>query len=151
VDGATVIYAGANRGTHAVKVEKAGDGFAARELWNNPELAPQYNTPVVQDGLLFGLSNRGQLFCLNAQTGATAWVDETERDRGGFGPIVSAGSVLLALPSSGELVVFKPSDKKYEELAKIKVTEGSTYAFPVLAGNRIFVKGEDSLALLTVE
>lgn len=151
VDGSTVIYTGANRGTHAVKVEKQGDGFAARELWNNPELAPQFNTPVLQDGLLFGLSNRGQIFCLNAQTGATAWVDETPRDRGGFGPIVSAGSVLLALPSSGELTVFKASDKKYEELAKIKVAEGSTYAFPVLAGNRIFVKDQDALTLWTIE
>ena len=151
VDGQTVIYTGAGRGTKAVKIEKQGDGFAARELWSNPELAPQYNTPVLQDGLLFGLSNRGQFFCLNAQTGQTAWVDETPRDRGGFGPLVNAGSVLLALPSSAELIAFKPSDKKYEELARIKVAEGSTYAFPVIAGKRIYVKDQDSLALLVIE
>jgi outer membrane protein assembly factor BamB len=151
VDGQTVIYTGAGRGTKAVKIEKQADGFAARELWSNPELAPQYNTPVLQDGLLFGLSNRGQFFCLNAQTGQTAWVDETPRDRGGFGPLVNAGSVLLALPSSAELIAFKPSDKKYEELARIKVAEGSTYAFPVIAGNRVYVKDQDSLALLVIE
>lgn len=150
VDGQTVIYTGANRGTHAVKIEKQGDGFAARELWSNPDLACQYNTPVLHDGLLFGLSNRGLLFCLNAQTGQTAWVDETPRDRGGFGPLVDAGAVLLALPSSGELIVFKPSDKQYEELARIKVADGSTYAFPVVAGNRIYVKDQDSLALWTL-
>jgi outer membrane protein assembly factor BamB len=151
VDGQTVIYTGAGRGTKAVKIEKQGDGFAARELWSNPELAPQYNTPVLQDGLLFGLSNSGLFFCLNAQTGQTAWVDETPRDRGGFGPLVNAGSVLLALPSSAELIAFKPSDKKYEELARIKVAEGSTYAFPVIAGNRVYVKDQDSLALLVIE
>lgn len=151
VDGSTVIYTGAGRGTRAVKIEKQGDGFVARELWSNPDIAPQYNSPVLQDGLLFGLSNRGQLFCLNAQTGATVWVDETARDRGGFGTLVSAGSVLLALPSSSELIAFKPSGKKCEELAKIKVAEGSTYAYPVIAGNRIFVKDQDGLALWTIE
>jgi outer membrane protein assembly factor BamB len=100
---------------------------------------------------LFGFSNRGLFFCLNARTGQTAWVDDTPRDRGGFGPIVDAGAVLVGLPSSGELTVFKPSDKKYEELARIKVADGSAYAFPVLAGKRIFVKDQDSLALLAIE
>ena len=151
VDGSTVIYTGAGRGTRAVQIAKQGDGFAVTELWSNPDLAPQYNTPVLQDGLLFGLSNRGLLFCLNAQTGETAWVDETPRDRSGFGPIVSAGTVLLALPSNSELIAFQPSGKGYEELARIKVSEGSTYAHPVPAGNRIFVKDENSLTLWTIE
>jgi len=151
VDGQTVFYAGAGRGTRAVKIEKQGDGFAAQELWSNPEMAPQYNTPVLQDGFLFGLSNRGLFFCLDAQTGQTAWVDETPRDRSGFGAIVSAGSVLLALPSSSELIVFKASGKQYEELAQIKVAESSTYAHPLVAGNRIYVKDEDALTLWTIE
>lgn len=151
VDGSTVIYTGAGRGTRAVQIAKQGDGFAVTELWSNPDLAPQYNTPVLQDGLLFGLSNRGLLFCLNAQTGETAWVDETPRDRSGFGPIVSAGTVLLALPSNSELIAFQPSGKGYEELARIKVSEGSTYAHPVPAGNRVFVKDENSLTLWTIE
>ena len=112
VDGQTVIYTGAGRGTKAVKIEKQGDGFAAKELWSNPDLAPQYNTPVLNDGLLFGLSNRGNLFCINAETGQTAWTDETSRDRSGFGAIVDAGSVLLALPSNSELIAFAPSDKR---------------------------------------
>lgn len=151
VDGQTVIYTGAGRGTRAVKIEKQGDGFAARQLWSNADLAPQYNTPVLQDGLLFGLSNRGQFFCLDAQTGQAAWVDETPRDRGGFGTLVSAGSVLLALPSSSELIVFKASGKQYEQLANVKVADGSTYAYPVVAGNRIYIKDQDSLTLWGLE
>ncbi len=111
VDGQTVIYTGQGRGTKAVKIEKQGDGFAAKELWSNAELAAQFNTPVLKDGLLFGLSNRGNLFCLNAQTGQTAWTDTNPL--GGFGAIVDAGSVLLALPENPELIVFKPDGKEY--------------------------------------
>jgi len=151
VDGQTVIYTGAGRGAKAVRIEKQGDGFAAKELWSNPELAPQFNTPVLKDGLLFGLSNRGNLYCINARTGKTAWTDETSRDRSGFAAILDVGSCLLALPSSSELIVFKPSDSEYSELAKIKVAEAESYAHPVISGNRIFVKDQESLTLWTIE
>ncbi|GAI36480.1 unnamed protein product, partial [marine sediment metagenome] len=140
VDGQTVIYTGAGRGTKAVKIEKQGDGFTAKELWSNPELAPQFNTPVLKDGLLFGLSDRSNLFCINAKTGQTAWTDSTPRGRGGFAAIVDAGSVILALPSNSELIAFKPSGKEYAELARIKVSDTPTYAQPVIAGNRVFIK-----------
>jgi outer membrane protein assembly factor BamB len=150
VDGQTVIYAGARRGTKAVKVEKQGEGFVAKELWSNSELAPKYNTPVLKDGLLFGLSDRGRLFCINAENGQTAWTDTTSRGRG-FAAILDAGSCLVALPSNSELVALKPSDKQYEELALIKVSETPTYAHPVIAGNRIIVKDRDAVTLWTVE
>jgi len=151
VDGQTVIYTGSGRGAKAVKIEKQGDGFEAKELWSNPDLGPQFNTPVLKDGLLFGLSNRGNLYCINAQTGQTAWTDTTPRDKSGFGAIVDVGSCLLALPSSAELLVFKPSDKQYEELAKIKVAATAVYAHPVVAGNRIFVRDQDAVTLWTIE
>jgi outer membrane protein assembly factor BamB len=151
IDGQTVIYTGAGRGTKAVKIEKQGDNFAAKELWSNAELAPQFNTPVLGDGLLFGMSNSGNLFCINAKTGQTAWTDTTQRDRGGFMAIVSAGSCLMALPSSSELIVFKPSGEGYSELAVIKVSETPSYAHPVIAGNRIFIKDQDTVTMWVVE
>ena len=72
-------------------------------------------------------------------------------DRGGFGAIVAAGSVLMALPSSGELVVFAPVDDKFTELARIKVADTPTYAYPVIAGNRIFVKDQDAVTMWMIE
>jgi outer membrane protein assembly factor BamB len=150
VDGQTVIFAGSGRGTKAVRVEKQGDGFAAKELWSNDQVAPQFNSPVLKDGLLFGLTDKGYLFCLNAKTGQTAWTDATKRG-GAFAAVLDAGSVLLALPSNSELIVFKPADKQYDEVARIKVADSATYAHPVVAGNRIFVRDLDTVALLTIQ
>jgi len=150
IDGRTVIYMGAGRGIKAVKIEKKGEGLAASELWSNPDIAPQYNTPVLRDGFLFGLSDRGNLFCVDARTGKTAWIDETSRDRGGFGATVDVGSCLLVLPSSSELIVFKPSEKAYAEVAKVKVSDTPIYAHPVMAGNRIIVKDQETVAMLTI-
>ena len=151
VDGQTVIYTGKGRGTKAIKIEKQGDGFTAKELWSNPQLAVQFNTPVLKDGLLFGLSDSGNLFCINAQTGQTAWADTTQHGRGGFAAIVDVGSCLLALPSSSELIVFKPDSKQYGEITRYKVSDTPIYAHPIISGKRVFVKDQDSVAMWIVE
>ncbi|MCX5644226.1 MAG: PQQ-binding-like beta-propeller repeat protein [Phycisphaerae bacterium] len=151
IDGQTVIYTGKGRGAKAVKIAKKGDGFEATELWSNADLAPQFTSPVLRDGLLFGLSDKGNLYCLDAKTGKTDWTDATARDRQGFTSIVDGGSCLVALPSSSEMVVFKPDGKQYEEIAKIKVSDTPIYAHPVLAGNRIFIRDAESVALLAVQ
>ncbi len=151
IEGETVIYTGSGRGTFAVKIERQADGFTAKELWINPELAPQFNTPVLKDGLLFGLTDRGNFFCINAKNGQTAWKDESQRDRSGFAAIVDVGPVILALPSSAELFVIGPTAEAYAELAKIKVSDTPVYAHPVLSGRRIFIKDQETLTLWTIE
>ena len=150
VEGQTIILCGQGRGTRALKIEKQGDGFAAKELWSNPENSVQFNTPVLKNGLLFGLSQRGNFFCVSAETGKTVWVDPTG-GRGGFGSIVDAGSVLLALTSKADLIALAPSDKQYTEVANLKLSDKATYAYPVLAGNRVFVKDQDSVTLWAIE
>jgi len=150
VDAQTVIYTGQGQGTKAVKVEKQNDGFAAKELWSNTQLGTGFNTPVLKDGLLYGLSDRGSLFCLNAQTGQTAWTDTATR-KDNFGAILDAGSVIFALPSDSQLIVFKTSDKEYTEVARFKVADTPIYAHPVIAGNRIFVRDQETMALWTIQ
>ncbi|HEY3283565.1 MAG TPA: PQQ-binding-like beta-propeller repeat protein, partial [Armatimonadota bacterium] len=73
VDGQTVICSG-----RAFTIEKQGDVLAAKELWKG-EAPSQFNTPVLRDGLLYGLSGRRNLFCVDAKTGAVAWTDPTPR------------------------------------------------------------------------
>ena len=150
IDGDMVIYTGQDRGAKAVKIEKQAKGFVVKELWSNPELGVQFSTPVLKNGLLFGLSDKGVFFCLDAKTGKTDWTDTVKRG-GNFAAILDAGSVILAMPSTSELIAFKPSDKEYTELARIKVADTPTYAHPVIAGNRVFVKDQETVALWTLE
>jgi hypothetical protein len=70
---------------------------------------------------------------------------------GGYGTIVDAGSVLLALTPAGQLVVFEPSAKELKVVATYKVGEGSTHAYPVVAGNRILTKDRDALTSWSAE
>ncbi len=178
VDGQTLIYAAG--GTTAEKVSLTADGLQTEKLWTNPEATVMFNTPVLRDGLIYGLTGTNNVFCVRAQTGETAWTaplsatatpqpkpepkpeakQEPGRGRGGrggrgggggYGSIVDAGSVLFGLTPAGDLVVFEPNEKEYKQLATYKVAAGKTYAYPVIAGKRIFVKDETALTLLMAE
>ncbi|TWT30502.1 outer membrane biogenesis protein BamB [Posidoniimonas corsicana] len=177
-----VIYAGPTRGTTAEKITKANGELTAEPVWKNTDNSLQFNSPVLRDGMLYGLSNLGSLFCVNAQSGDTAWTaplakptaesaeqaeereqpEEGDRRRrrgrrgrrgggGGYGSVVDAGSVMFALSPAMELVVFKPTAEAYEELARYKVSDSATYAYPVVAGKRVYIKDADSVILWAIE
>lgn len=150
VDAQTVLIAGSDRGVKAVRFEKQGDKLAAKELWHNTDNSVQFNSPVVKNGLVFGISNRDALFCLDAKTGKTNWTAPIKGARG-FGSVVDAGPVLITLTPAAQLVVFEPSDSGFKQVATYKVADSPTYAYPVVAGNRVFVKDNDSLTLWTIE
>lgn len=146
VDGSTVIISGT-----AFTVEKTGDKFEAKQLWKD-QGPHQYSTPVVADGRIYGLTGMGRnakLYCQDVKTGKVLWEDSTSR--GECGTVVDAGSVLLELSSDSNLVVFKPSAKDYEEVAKYKVADTPIWSCPVVVGNRVFVKDRDSLILWVIE
>jgi len=154
IDGQTVLFSGSGRSTKAVKVEKSGDTFAAKELWSNKDSAVIYNTPVVRGKVVFGLTGRDSLFAVETESGKTAWTAPVKGGGGrirGYGSVVDAGTVLVSLTPAGELVVFEPSDKEFKQVASYPVADGWTYAYPVLDGNRVFIKDKDAVTLWTVE
>src|SRR5205085_9840053 len=63
IDGDKVIYAGQGNGTVALKVEKEGDKFTTKELWKQAKGPHQYNTPVLRDGLIFGVNPNRNIYC----------------------------------------------------------------------------------------
>lgn len=180
VDGQTVYVAGPNRGITAFQFSREGDGLAASEKWRNDEVETtlMYNTPVLQDGKLYGLSNRNDLFCVNAENGSQAWTNplsgaaEPESrppsappegrggrrrggrgggGRGGYGSIVTAGTALMGLSPASELVVFQADGSAFSEIARYKVSESPTYAYPVPVGDRILVKDQQAITMWSLK
>ncbi len=179
IEGSTVIFGGTTRGTKAMKIEKQDDKYAAKELWTNKDNSVIYNTPVIKNGLLFALSSSDNLFCINLDSGKTAWASPVMpkpqtpatlpaekgppakgpptkggrgmRAGGGYGNIIDAGSVLFVMTPKSPLIVFESSDKEFKQIASYKIGEGDTYAYPIVDGNRIFIKDKDCVTLWTVE
>ena len=149
IDGQTIYYTGQGTGSKAVKISKKGDEFTYEELWSNTESGTTFNTPVLKEGFLYGMNSQGHIFCIDVKTGKTTWTGSETFNR--FGSIVDAGQVLFALSSQSELAVFEPNEKEYKQIAKYKVADSEVYAYPIIAGNRIYVKDQNSLILWTID
>jgi outer membrane protein assembly factor BamB len=149
VEGDTITFSGSGRGMKAFKIEKKGDSFTPKEVWSNKENSTGYNSPVIKKGHIFGLASNDTLFCVNAETGKTAWT-HTLQGRRGYGTVVDAGSVLMAMTPTSGLVVFEPSEKEYTELASYKTVGANVHAYPIVTGNRIYIKDQNSVILYTV-
>ena len=92
VDGDIIYHSGPGGNVKAYKLQKEGDKITHKELWSNPEVSLSFSTPVLKDGMLFGVTGTSQFFCIDAQSGKTAWIGP--RDTGG-----GYGSVLAARPA----------------------------------------------------
>jgi len=165
IDGSTIIYAGASRGVIAVKLTKNGGKITGTELWSNRDNSVRFSSPMLSQGLVLGLNQDNELFCIDATTGKTAWATPIapggsqeapvggRRRRGpsGFGSVLEAGSVVMALTQSSDLIVFEPDAKSFVELARIKVADAPTLAYPIISGDRMFIKDQNSIALLNLD
>jgi outer membrane protein assembly factor BamB len=149
IDGQLIYYTGQGNGTKALRVTKEGDKFIAKELWSNPEIGAKWNTPVLKDGFLYGFTDQRKIYCLDASTGKTAWLDNTVTSD--FATIVDCGSAIIGFPSTGNLIVLKPDPKAYTQVVKYKLSETPVFAFPVIAGNVIYVKDAESLMMYKTE
>jgi outer membrane protein assembly factor BamB len=145
IDGQTIYFSGQGSGMKAIKVEKSGNDYVTKELWSSTEVGAKWNTPVLKDGFLYGFTDQKRIYCLNAATGQTAWIDNTVNSD--FASIVDCGSVLVGLPSTANLIVLKPEKTAYSEVVKYKVSETPVYSFPVISGNLIYIKDAESLIL----
>jgi len=136
------VFASAGYGTPCVML--APDG---KVLWENKDMMPHMNTPVYDQGYLYGTSGQGEspgeLVCLDAKTGAAAW-KQTGFEAGG---VVAVDGVLLAVVGkTGEVAMVKLNPKVYEELGRFTPVGGRSWTPPVIADGKLFIRNEKVLA-----
>ena len=103
------------------------------------------STPLVKGQNLIGFSEkrRGQYFCLDATSGDILWTGDGRE--GENAALVDVGSVILALNTASELVVFTAETEDYDELARYEVADSPTWAHPVVSGRTVYIKDETHL------
>ena len=148
--GDVVIYTGGSTGVKAFKVEKTADGFAAKDHWVNDQFGSNFSTPVVKNDRVYGIAERGTLFCLDAKDGKALW-NKPGLASGGYGWVVDAGPVLAVLNSRCDLTVFKDSPAAFEQVAQFRAGDGQTYAAPIFTPGRIYVTEQGEVAALGLE
>jgi outer membrane protein assembly factor BamB len=145
-----VIVSGENKGTFALRVTKQGAAWQAVEAWKNPEISMYMSSPVLVGDTLYGLShrNKGMFFALDAATGKTRWTSPPRQ--GDNAAIISAGQVLFMLTSEGKLIVAEASPAAFKPVRTWEVASSATWAHPVVLGDRVLIKDQQSLALVKI-
>jgi outer membrane protein assembly factor BamB len=148
--GETLIVSGNQQPVVAFTVERSGDRFVTEDVWENADASMRMSNGVIAGDVLFGLSTRasGQYFAIDARSGKTLWASEGRQ--AGNAAISRWGDLVFSLEDDGELLVLRGVAAGFDPLRRYRLTESPTWAQPVIAGERLFVKDESSLALWTL-
>lgn len=116
------------------------------EVWKEDEsLSAHFNTPVVRDGILYGIDGRqeagGRLRCVEWKTGKVRWTKE------GFGcaSVTLVGDRLWMLTEGGELVVAEATPEGYREKTRAAVLQATVRAHPAFSGGRLYARDDKKL------
>ena len=148
ISGDTVTVASTSIGTLKFRIVKDGAGFKAVPVWAALPIKTVIGSPVLFGDHLYtlGAGARADLVCLDFATAAQTW------SQSGFGDYASLTVVndkILALNSTGELILLKANPAKYEELGRAQIC-GKTWASPAYADGRIYVKDDAHLTALAL-
>jgi outer membrane protein assembly factor BamB len=120
-------------------------------------LKTHWNTPVLQNGYVYGSSGRNagdaQLVCVNWNTGVVGWSE------GGLGRASTTlvDGHLLVLGEYGDLVLARATAEKYDELSRVRPVDAASgrellvapcWAAPVIARGLLFVRGNGRVVCL---
>ena len=147
--GTHLIVSGTRQGTHAYTLARAGGKWQTAEAWKNAEVAMYMSTPVLADGILYGLSSRkkGQIVAVDAATGTLKWA--TEGRAADHASILLTPAHVLLLTTGGELVLARRSPSKYEEERRYSVADSATWAVPVVLADGLIVRDATGVMRLT--
>ena len=132
----------------AVRMDDLGDGSGARVAWkyDGPEV-PQEPSPILVDDLLYIVSNRGDVACLEAATGQPVW---SERIGGNYvaSPIHADGRLYFS-STQGETTVLR-AGRAFEVLAANTLDDGFM-ASPAVAGKALILRTKTHLYRIETE
>ena len=149
--GDTLIVSGYQKPMVAFRIARQQDRWSTEQVWENAEVSLYMSDAVLSGETLVGFSQRrsGQFFALDARTGKTLWTSAPRQ--GTNAAFVSAGEFWFALKDDGELIASRWKTSAFEPLRRYTVATSATWAQPVIAGNRVFIKDLSTLALWTLD
>jgi outer membrane protein assembly factor BamB len=107
------------------------------------------STPVVADGVIYGLSDkrRGHFVALDVATGAVRWT--TEGREGEHASVLLAPKHLIILTNANRLVVARRGTASFEAEKTYTVGQAETWSVPVLLGRDLLLRDATGISRLT--
>jgi len=147
---AVVPFGRSDRGNpllYGVKLGHSGELNVTNHLWKRTDTGTFVPSPTVWRDRVYLVRDRGEVECLDPQTGQAIWKDNLPKNAANYygSPVVGSGK-LYAVREDGVMFVASVAEK-FELLAENDMGE-RVIATPVLLGNRLLVRGEKNLFCL---
>ena len=118
-----------------------------KEVWRNKNMRNHVNSCVLVDGSLYGYDD-SELKCLDWKTGEVKWATKDY----GKGAVVVADGKLILYSQTGKLGLAEASPAGFKEICSFQALPGKdTWANPVLANGRLYVRSLDKMAVFDVK
>ncbi len=131
-DGKVFLTAGYGAGSMVFQVKETGGQFSVEKLYEYKPadgLACEQQTPVVVDGLVYGImpkdggTLRNQLVCVDPADFRNVIWSSGKTSRFGLGPYMIADGKFFILNDDGTLTIARPDKKQFVQMDQIKVFE----------------------------
>jgi outer membrane protein assembly factor BamB len=125
------------------------EGSKLTDLWASDDvLSNHYSTSIYHDGYLYGYHGRQEFNpsfrAVDFRTGKVRWSED--RFRGGS--VMLAGSRLLIIRETGELILANASPDAFQPLARAQILPPTVRAYPALADGLLYVRNDNTLVCL---
>ncbi len=135
------------RGSHLAGVRLGGEGdvTGTHRLWTRTDVGAFVPTPAAHDGAVYLLGDRGQVSCIDPQTGKTLWADALPEHRKAkyFASPTIADGKLYAAREDG--VVFVAEVIGPFKVLSENASGEQVVAAPVTVAGRLLLRGERHL------
>jgi len=127
--------------------QAAGDITSTHRLWEKAGLGADVPTPILHGQQLFLLTDKGQVYCLDKNTGDQLWTDKLPKGRGKYyaSPVLG-GDTLYCAREDGILMTAKVTDGGLKDITENDLGE-PVIATPIPIQGQLLVRGEQHLFL----
>ncbi|MCA9120830.1 MAG: PQQ-binding-like beta-propeller repeat protein [Planctomycetaceae bacterium] len=134
-------------GTGAVRITASGGKQVAEELYFLKKLQSHHGGAVRIGDFVYS-NGGGTLLCVNYLTGDIAWESRSV----GKGSLVAADGMLYVLSEGHQVALVEANSDKYVERGRFKIESHGrpSWAHPVVAGGRLYIRDQGSLTAYNV-
>ena len=143
---------GYGAGAMMARIKRTGEQFTLEPIYRLPPevFGAEQQTPILYNGLIYGVIPSGQLVCLDPQTGKQRWNSSSQHF--GIGPFLVAGDQLFLLNDTGKLTIARISPDAFSALGTWSVLDHGRESWGpmALAGDRLILRDTTRLECLNL-
>ena len=117
-------------------------GASPKQVWDNKKDFPYVPTPLLRDGNLYFVTDKGGAGCFDAKTGKQLWLQRLADANFTASPVLVDGKI-YAPSEEGDLFVLD-AEPKFQSPARFRVGE-RVRASPAVADGRLYIRGASHL------